>query len=1633
MVDGRLMLNASAAIVAVTGVVGGMLAVAKSDTTNLRGEPNSVWLAGGQFGRVLLGAIGGTRPSYGVPVIGDGNGQQYDVVTAGDHLLVQNRESGQITMFDTRNGQPTGRMSGPAPTDDRSVLVGAGDSAYVVDVTSATAFLVKSDGTATDSVSIDGGFTDWVGSTDGRLWMYDKVEGDTVTFDGDSVNRAGLTDPGADVVLSALGDDPVVLDRTAGKLRWPRRSESIEIADASTAVLQSPGNTADCVTVATGGQLSCIDPRGVLRSIPMVVDNPETAQLFGSSDNLVVAWRDSDKLMTGSWHTNQTSTAVRRDPSGRPMVGHEAIGHLLVDDPGGGFSFSVDHGTITDLEKFSKETIILSPDGGVDGGGVVASDTNASAVADLGLAGAAVPQADTNPRNDPPHAADDVAVTRVGRQIDLNVLANDNDPEGEALTVIDVTKPKPDGSEVAIIGGGSIQFTPGDSPGVFTFDYTIADPEQLLDTGHVTVKVISDDENTDPRAEDDEFETPEGVPIEMPVLLNDVDDEGDVLYFDEGLQQPAHGKVAPLDRNLVYTPAPGFTGADSFAYFVVDGHGGRDQATVRVKVTPSTGKNRPPDAKDDRYSVEAGGNIVRDPLANDTDPDGDALSIQALPEVPGLSLTLLPDKRVAIAVDKGVSAPVQFTYSVVDAAGATDSATITVVVTPKTENHPPIARDDFETSTGQPITIDPATNDFDQDNDPLALIGFTQPKSGGRVTQVGDRQLRFEPEIGLEANATVSFTYTITDPSGAKDHATVHVVINTPSGAPPIAVSESANIFPGETARLAVLANDSSPDGLDVGLDGTPSGPPNAKLDVGPNSVIEFTPLSAEIQSYTFRYCIKDIKGQTACAIDTVNVIAKPIDNTAPVAEDDSDRTDLDQPVLVDVLANDHDNDNDPLRIIGVSNPTPSGSTAIVGRQIRFTPSSGFNGIASFTYTVTDGINPEQTATVLVRVDAPAKVAPITKDDLINLIVGDTKQLNPLANDSDPDGTVLNLDGFGADVGVTITRAGGANMLKITSITPGTYNIPYTVSDADGLTATGTITIVVEPQPNNPPVAKNDNPSSMLPKGSKQIDVLANDFDPDGDPYSIVAVTQPPAGGSVSYTASSVTFTPDSAAPPGDVTFTYTIADSSGAQDTAKVTITVNPCPPPLPAFPDINTTTRYQQKLRVQLFNGAPAPGALAVDAASANGGVVQVADLATARIRYIPPDLFNGPDSYSYTVTDDCERTSTGVVNILVNNAPTASPDSATTKRNQSVDINVLANDQSGDGLADVLTIGPITGASGGTAVDVGGGQIRFTPTPGSIAPGSFTYTIFDEGHLSDTTTVSISVGNDPPIANPDTTFGSVQPGAQQSNDVVSNDTDANNDPLTVVDVPLPTVSPSNAGSVSVNGGSITFTAAQGGPGGPVTITYKVTDGAATDTSTWSLNVNRAPSASNTSNSTNQDNPVQTNVIFGSTSDPDGDALTLITSGADAPSIGSGGSITGTTSGGDIIVTPDPGFVGTLVVTYTITDGFLNASPATLTIDVKAVNHIPTVNSVNLNWVLGVDGPINFSVFTDANANDIDGDALTVSCGSFSGGGSYSENGNGLITVTPEGTALTVSISYMVDDNRGGTANGTLTITVI
>ena len=174
---------------------------------------------------------------------------------------------------------------------------------------------------------------------------------------------------------------------------------------------------------------------------------------------------------------------------------------------------------------------------------------------------------------------------------------------------------------------------------------------------------------------------------ESVLLLNDKDLDGGVLSL-AGIGQPEHGSLTrAADGTLTYVADPSYSGSDCFTYTVSDGQGGFTTGTVHITVEscnpPTT--NKPPVTQDEWVTVQAGVAVSAHEsalLANDTDPEGGALSVRNFGKPAHGLLTRAADGTLTYVADPGYSGPDSFTYEVVDAQGLTTTATVHITVIP---------------------------------------------------------------------------------------------------------------------------------------------------------------------------------------------------------------------------------------------------------------------------------------------------------------------------------------------------------------------------------------------------------------------------------------------------------------------------------------------------------------------------------------------------------------------------------------------------------------------------------------------------------------------------------------------------------------------------------------------------------------------------------------------------------------------------------------------------------------------------------------------------------------------------------------------------------------------------------------
>ena len=285
-----------------------------------------------------------------------------------------------------------------------------------------------------------------------------------------------------------------------------------------------------------------------------------------------------------------------------------------------------------------------------------------------------------------PVAEDDTATTDEDVAVVVDVLSNDSDPDGDTLTVTEATA---NNGTVTINEDGTLTYTPdADYNGSDEISYTISDPDGNTDSALVDVTV--NPVNDDPVANDDAVTTEQNDPITFDPTENDTDVDGDDLTVSE-IGDPENGTVTiNEDGTVTYTPNEDFYGEDTISYTVDDGNGGQDEGVISVDVTrpsdppppPGEESNNPPVAVDDFITTTGTEPETFDPSANDTDADGDELTITSVGQAQNGRVTLNADGTVTYVADEDFNGYDRYDYTIDDGHGGTDTGSVKVEVLP---------------------------------------------------------------------------------------------------------------------------------------------------------------------------------------------------------------------------------------------------------------------------------------------------------------------------------------------------------------------------------------------------------------------------------------------------------------------------------------------------------------------------------------------------------------------------------------------------------------------------------------------------------------------------------------------------------------------------------------------------------------------------------------------------------------------------------------------------------------------------------------------------------------------------------------------------------------------------------------
>lgn len=321
-------------------------------------------------------------------------------------------------------------------------------------------------------------------------------------------------------------------------------------------------------------------------------------------------------------------------------------------------------------------------------------------------------------------------------------------------------------SWVTYADNGSFTFTPPASfSGSVSYYYTVSDLDspECLAAGLVNF-VVTSEGNDPPITQNDTLVVDEDVPGIANVLANDTDPDGDTITI-ESVQSGQNGVCTVELGQVRYVPAPDFNGYDSCTVTISDGAGGTDTSTLYITINAVSDA---PTAQNDTLIVDEDVSGIASVVANDTDPDGDTITIESVVGGQNGTCTVETD-RVRYTPSSNFNGADSCTVTISDGAGGTDTSTLSITI--NAVNDAPVAR--FTVIGGIVKADADGSSSTDVDGDSLT---YTWNFSDGTGYQSGGATIGHQ--FRLPGDYTVILT--VTDASGASNtlRQTVNVLPN---------------------------------------------------------------------------------------------------------------------------------------------------------------------------------------------------------------------------------------------------------------------------------------------------------------------------------------------------------------------------------------------------------------------------------------------------------------------------------------------------------------------------------------------------------------------------------------------------------------------------------------------------------------------------------------------------------------------------------------------------------------------------------------------------------------------------------------------------------------------------------------
>jgi large repetitive protein len=688
-------------------------------------------------------------------------------------------------------------------------------------------------------------------------------------------------------------------------------------------------------------------------------------------------------------------------------------------------------------------------------------------------------------------------------------LANDIDVDGNILTYSIVTAGP--GGSLIVQSNGDFQFFPNPNfSGFTTSTYQVCDPSNACAQATLILEII--EINDDPIINADTFSGSEDQQVIGSVLTNDIEPDGEIIYYFT-TSNPQNGTIVlNANGNFVYTPNPNWSGVEVIQFYGCDPCAVCGQSTLTIQINS---------VNDLPISTAANFNSQEDVIFNgnissfNSDIDDVVLNYSLTSAAANGSIILNSNGTFSYTPNANFNGADSFNYQVCDDDNGCVSSLVNLNVLPL--NDAPVSNGGSFNTNEDNILNAVIANDTDADGDNLSFSLISQPMNGTLIIQA-DGAFSYEPNLNY--NGPEMATYEVCDDNNACDAGVIEIIVS-PVNDPPTTGSLSNVTYQNESllGNLSNYTSDPDGDGVTFTL---MEAPDHGVFLLDEDGTYTYTPVLdfSGNDAIVFQAC--DPSGACNQGILSITVFTT---NTAPNAENVLESINEDQQLLDNLANYVEDAEGGALAFAVTQQPLHGTLTLLPNGNFTYTPNPQYFGADSFSFEVCDTGNMCDEATVNINIQSVNDSPQVFNE--IFIVSEDTAYTGDLStNDTDADGDELSYSvaQFLAEGNLTITSNGQFTFIANPNYF-GTVEIAYEVCDIFNACTNGELTIEV--------ISINDLPSAVndeifMDEDTPFAGALQELLTDEDDNTHHFAVTEQPEHGTVNISISgNYVFTPD--------------------------------------------------------------------------------------------------------------------------------------------------------------------------------------------------------------------------------------------------------------------------------------------------------------------------------------------------------------------------------------------------------------------------------------------------------------------------------------------------------------------------